>query len=107
MTTNYPNETNPLPSSDYHKVDRSTTVAWDDARLASISRFRLLTDPGFPMWDVSYCHGILKDGRECRVALPFDQLPKRGMNAFLIAELNKAKLNGHKLGIWDALSKLW
>ena len=69
-------ETNPIPQG-YHDVDRSTKVDWTDARLAKITRLRMVSDPGFPLWDISYCHGVLKDGTPCRVMLPFSQLPKR------------------------------
>ena len=49
-----------------------------------ITRLRLLSDPGFPVWDVSYCHGTL-NGNHVQVQLPFHQLPKRGMRQALYA----------------------
>jgi hypothetical protein len=64
---------------DNRMKNHAGSVDWADKRLAKITRLRLLSDPGFPAWDVSYCHGILKDGRECDVILPFHQLPKRNM----------------------------
>lgn len=52
------------------------TVYWNDPSLARVFRLRLLTDPGFPMYDVSYCYGTLKNGDNVRVSLPFHQLKK-------------------------------
>lgn len=65
-------------------VDR---VSWTTPGL-EITRLRLLSDPGFPAWDVSYCHGIL-DGRHVDVDLPFSQLPKYKMRAWLYKEAQK------------------
>ena len=100
-------EINPLNTNgqDYHSIDRET-VDWDDKRLLKIPRFRLLSDPGFPMWDVSYCHGVLKDFTPVIVDLPFNQLPKRNMFGFIIQEATKAKVYAKGLGIFDALSTL-
>src|SRR5262245_38576752 len=58
-----PVETNPI--TDEHKRIReaaSETVELGDPRLSRVTRLRLVTDPGFPLWDVSYCYGRLKDG---------------------------------------------
>lgn len=106
LTEPYPNETNGLNGNQaYHAVDRSLTVDWTEPGLR-ITRLRLLTDPGFPLWDVSYCHGKLADGTPVTVSLPFSQL-RKPFAADLIRELNRANLNGKRLGIWDAVSKLW
>lgn len=61
---------------DDHRQNHAGTVYWNDKQLARITRLRLLSDPGFPVWDVSYCHGVLKDGRTCDVQMPDNQLPK-------------------------------
>jgi hypothetical protein len=58
------------------------------------------------MWDVSYCHGVLKDFTPVIVDLPFNQLPKRNMFGFIIQEATKAKVYAKGLGIFDALSTL-
>jgi hypothetical protein len=63
------------------------TVSWTTPGL-EITRLRLLSDPGFPVWDVSYVHGIL-DGRHVNVELPFSQLPKYGMKSWLYKEAQK------------------
>lgn len=60
------------------------TVTWDDPDLARIFRLRLLSDPGYPMWDVSYCYGTLHDGRNVRVRLPFHQLSKRNLKGDIV-----------------------
>lgn len=103
----YPGETGGLTDAKaYHAVDRSINVYWTDSRLARITRLRLLSDPGFPAWDVSYCHGELKDGTPCTVTLPFDQLRKRHVNADIIAWAKKEGVYAKGLGVFDAISTL-
>lgn len=77
-------------------------VCWTTPGL-EITRLRLLSDPGFPVWDVSYCHGTL-NGRHVDVQLPFSQLPKRGMKSALYKE---AKDTGAFIkGLFSAISTL-
>ncbi len=64
-------------------------VCWTTPGL-EITRLRLISDPGFPFWDVSYVHGVL-NGKHVDVSVPFSQLPKRNMKASLYAE---AKFTG-------------
>lgn len=71
----------------HRQEDGVKTVDWTTPCLV-ITRLRLLSDPGFPAWDVSYCHGMLH-GKHVNVELPFSQLPKRGMKAALYAEARK------------------
>jgi hypothetical protein len=40
-----------------------------DPRLARVDRIRLLTEAGYPRYDVSYVYGTLRDGRHVRVTL--------------------------------------
>ena len=85
-----------------HAQGEIKSVYWTEPGL-EITRLRLLSDPGFPFWDVSYCHGIL-DGKHVDVKLPFSQLPKRSMKAALYAE---AKATGRFIkGLFNALSQL-
>lgn len=78
------------------------TVDWDVDGL-EITRLRLLSDPGYPEWDVSYCHGIL-GGEQVNVRLPFSNLPKRGMKNALYIE---AKKTGKFIkGLFSAISTL-
>jgi hypothetical protein len=93
-------------AKEYHDIDRSLTLHWDDPRLARITRLRLLSDPGFPYWDISYCHGETKDGVACTVTLPFDQLPKRGYKHAIVTAAQKDKVYAKGLGIFDAISTL-
>jgi hypothetical protein len=79
---------------------------WDDSRLARITRLRLLSDPGFPVWDVSYCYGETKDGHPCRVILPFDQLPKRNRARAIIEHAQRDGVYAKGLGIFDSISTL-
>lgn len=59
-------------------------VCWTTPNL-EVTRLRLLSDPGYPEWDVSYCHGIL-NGRHVNVALPFSSLPKKTWKTALYKE---------------------
>jgi hypothetical protein len=107
----YPHETNGLVNGqayhDNHYANHVGNIDWADPRLAKVTRLRLLTDPGFPAWDVSYCHGVLKDGRNCEVELPFSQLPKRGMGRAIITAAIRDGVHAKRLGIFNAISKLW
>lgn len=78
------------------------TVKWTTPGL-KITRLRLLSDPGFPAWDVSYCHGIL-DGRHVDVELPFSQLPKYNMKKWLYKEAQKT--GKYIDGLFNAISTL-
>lgn len=100
-------ETNGLPEGgqatllDQLAEDGHLRISWDDPQLAKVTRLRLLTDPGFPFWDVSYCYGVLKDGRSCRVDLPFSQLPKRGRGKFIVDHARAAGVYAAGLGLFD------
>lgn len=94
-------ETNPIPSPDFHKHER-VDVYWTDPRLDKVTRLRLLSDPGFPFWDVSYCYGVLKDGTLARVQLPFGQIPKRGFKRFLVEEAKKEGVYAKGIGLLDS-----
>ena len=100
------NETNPMPAG-YHDEEPNSWVEWNDARLEKVIRLRLLSDPGFPVWDVSYCHGRLDDGTKVGVILPFDQLSKRkSLKAQIIRYAQKDRVYAKGLGILDAISTL-
>lgn len=103
-------ETNPI-TNEHRKIRDNITEEVDltDPRLVRITRLRLLTDPGFPMWDLSYCYGKLKDGSDVRVSLPQWQFSRKNLNGDLIAMLREAGVNGKRLGLWepDVISKMW
>lgn len=90
----------------YHSKPRDLVVYWTDDRLDKITRLRLLSDPGFSFWDVSYCHGVLKDGTLVRVCLPFAQLRKGSINAQIIKFAKEDKVFAKGLGVFDAVSTL-
>ncbi len=105
METNNLQETTGMTGREYHdQFSRERYADWTTQGLR-ITRLRLLSDPGYPWWDVSYCHGVLADGTTVHVSLPFDRLRKRYAGQ-LIEHLNAAGLNGKRLGIWDAISTL-
>ena len=81
------------------------TVHWDDPSLKKIIRLRLLSDPGHPYWEVSYCWGKLKDGTLVDVTLPFYQIPKKGFSGFIIKRAAEEKVYAKGLGLFDAISK--
>ena len=63
------NETNPLWASEstHENVDFSIRCTLGDPRLERITRLRLLTEPGYPYFDISYVYGVLKDGTHVRI----------------------------------------
>ena len=82
------------------------SVDWDDKDLVKITRLRLLSDPGYPAWDVSYCFGQLRDGTNVRVSLPFSQLPKRDVIGTILKYAKRDKVYAKGLGIFENISRL-
>lgn len=80
-------------------------VYWDEPGLR-ITRLRLLTERGFPLLDVSYCHGEL-DGKTVRVQLPFHQLPRKGTHRAIIEHAKRDGVFAKGTGILDAISILF
>jgi len=99
-------ETNGLSNGSKYHEERAgaRTVDWTEPGLR-ITRLRLLSDPGFPLWDVSYCHGTI-NGEHVDVLLPFDQLPKKGMRSEIVRYAQKDKLFAKGMGILDNISTL-
>jgi hypothetical protein len=101
-------ETNGLQNGhSYHKERRSqeggvASVCWSTKGL-EITRLRLLSDPNYPAWDVSYCHGIL-NGRHVDVTLPFSTLPKRAWKTALYKEASSTGV--FIKGLFSAVSTL-
>lgn len=85
------------------RIKRS--VYWNTPGLR-VTRFRMVTDRGFPMLDKSYCHGML-DGEPVNVELPFFQLSKRGWKGEIIEYAQKDGVYAKGLGILDNASILW
>lgn len=87
-----------------HAKGTPRRVPWTAAGLR-VTRLRLLSDPGYPYWDVSYCHGRI--GKEdVDVELPFSELPKRGMTRAIVDAAIRDKVYARGLGILDAISTL-
>ena len=90
---------------EYHQQYRNARkVPWTEPGL-KITRLRLLSDPGYPAWDVSYCHGQIGDEKVC-VELPFDQLPKKRMLAAIVTHAKHDGVNARNMGVFDAISTL-
>jgi undecaprenyl pyrophosphate synthase len=90
----------------YHAETITETLEWNDPDLVVVTRLRLLSDPGFPLWDVSYCHGYNTKREKVNVSLPFSQLPKRDMKGAIIRYAKKDGVYAKGLGILDNISTL-
>lgn len=98
-------EVNPLSGADRAAAETVTrTVSWDTPGL-KVHRLRLLSDPGLPWWDVSYCTGCV-NGEHVNVELPFSQLPKRGMRAAIVKYAKRYNVYARGMGILDNISTL-
>jgi hypothetical protein len=98
-----PNETNPI-TDEIRKVRDSIqdTVDLTDSRLYKIVRLRLVTDPGYPFYDVSYCYGMLNDGTYVRVRLPRYQFDRKNLHGELIEMGKEHGVYMKGLGIFDS-----
>jgi hypothetical protein len=97
-------ETNPITAevvAAREAIDHQAPVDLVDERLARITRLRLISDRGFPMWDLSYCYGVLTDGTPVRVRLPWHQFSKRNLKGDLIAMCRESGVYGKRLGLLD------
>jgi hypothetical protein len=82
-------------------------VDLEDPILHRITRLRMVTDAGFPWWDVSYCYGELQDGTPVRVLLPFGQIRRGpGFTRRLVDEFARVGRNAKQMGALDNLSLL-
>tara|TARA_R110002020_G_scaffold304058_1_gene519806 strand:+ start:105 stop:431 length:327 start_codon:yes stop_codon:yes gene_type:complete len=105
-------ETNPIADfvgeGTFHEfletVDYNAQVYWTEPGL-HVTRLRLLSDPGCPMWGVSYCFGRL-NGKNVKVMLPFHDLPKRGFRKAIVEWAKEDKVYAKKLGILENISTL-
>lgn len=103
-------QTNPLEGQ---HTPCEATVDWNDPALAAITRWRFVTDNGFPFWDESYCHGVLKDGTHVRVQTGLFQVPRKGFAPNLAMLFKAATADGVSLNrlcgghIRNVLSLCW
>lgn len=79
-------------------------VKWTEPGLY-ITRLRVLSDPGYPFWDVSYCHGRIGD-KTCNVELPFSRLPRPGLERAIVQAAIKDGVYARGIGILDNISTL-
>ena len=91
-------QTNPMFGC-CHEIERRGHVSWDHPDLR-IARLRLLGNPGYPTWDVSYCHGRIGD-EEVKVMLPFSELPKRAMKSKIVQYARLDKVHAKAIGILE------
>lgn len=92
--------------AEYHaQFNRNNMVDWTAPGL-KVTRLRLLSDPGYPMWDVSYCHGEMPDGTKVHVQLPFSELPKSGLSRAIVEAAIKDGVHAKRMGILSAISTL-
>lgn len=95
-------ETNPIDITAAHPCESLTeTVSLGDPRLARVTRLRLLTEPGYPMFDISYCYGVLKDGSPVRIQVTCGALPRRTPKLALIAWAKRERAFAKGLGLLD------
>ena len=97
-------ETNPLGPAGHPDFETDEMTDWAEPGLY-ITRLRLLSDPGYPFWDVSYCYGRLH-GKDVRVALPFSELPKKNRNQAIVKWAKADGLYAKGTGIFDNISTL-
>lgn len=96
-------ETNPLWASEatHENVDYDEYCTLGDPRLARVVRLRLLTEPGYPYYDISYCYGQLKDGRYVRLSNAPMSLPRRNTKGALIQWAKEEGAFAKGLGLLD------
>jgi len=98
------NETNPLQGK---HPETKECVYWNDNRLDKITRCRFLSDPGCPVWDLSYCYGTLEDGTPVDVEVPFTQIKKRdGISKTILYWAKQDGVYAKGLNIFNAISTL-
>lgn len=99
-------ETNGLidPQGAVDAVNRTRTYALSDPAVVRINRLRLISDPQFPLWDVSYCWGELADGTVIPVQLDRHQFPKSQLSRALVDLAKDAGRYAKGIGLLDAVS---
>lgn len=106
--TRYPHETGNIDDYSGPRPTReSDVVTWRSPRLAKITRLRLVTDPGCPFFDISYCWGVLRTGEAVWVRLPFHQLDRARWKSQIVNHARNQGVFAVRLGIFDAVSILY
>lgn len=105
-------ESNPVWMGEYDHTDVNYDVYChiSDPDLVRVDRFRLLTDPGCPVYDISYIWGTMKDGTRVRVSCDIYQLPRacpgHSLKSRIVDWAIAHGVNAKRLGIFDAISLL-
>lgn len=102
------NETNALTDGQaYHSgTDYSVVYELSDREVVKIDRLRLLSEPGYPYWDISYCVGVLANGTRVPVQLDVTQLGKRTWKTELVNVFRKAGRYAVGMGVFESVSTL-
>lgn len=95
------NETNPLWTSEVTHETITEHVRLGDPRLDRVVRLRLLTEPGYPYFDISYVYGVLKDGTHCRIEGGPMHLGRKTLKRDLIAWAREEGAYAKGLGLLD------
>jgi hypothetical protein len=106
------NETNSISEAMHafrESIDYSAgAVPLESPDLVKVVRLRLLTEPGYPYVDVSYCYGILRDGTHVRVQMPSMAMPRR-WREWLVTWGREHHVFVKRLGCFDpdVVSVMW
>lgn len=88
------------------KARYEKTVVVTDPGLDRIIRLRLLSERSYPVWDVSYCWGQMKDGTLVRVSLPglfIERSPRISIAAQIVEYAKREGFSAKRLGLLDPL----
>jgi len=83
-------EYNKIPKG-YHDIERDF-ICWDEIEKTDkvkAERIRFVTDRGFPMLDLSYCHLFINGKRYNVTGCPFTQISKKNWKSDLIRILKE------------------
>jgi hypothetical protein len=95
------NETNPLWTSEVTHETITEEVTLGDPRLDRVTRLRLLTEPEYPFFDISYVYGVLKDGTHVRITGAPMHLGRKTIKRDLIEWAKEEKAFAKGLGLLD------
>lgn len=99
-----PDDIRPTYRGGKGKYERVVQVT--DPNLARVIRLRLLSERGYPVWDISYCWGQMKDGELVRVSLPglyIERTRRISIAAQIVEYAKREGFNAKRLGLLDPL----
>jgi hypothetical protein len=96
---------NPLEETgiSHDQISYNDRLYWTSPLIKRVVRFRVLTDRGFPMYDISYCYAERIDGKIIPIQLPFHQLTKAKWKTELYNYAKADGVNAKRLGFFDPL----